>query len=473
MQHYYIKKACLVLNTHKSPLKIQKKTAHTEDTGKIEIHQKGSKTAHTEDTRKIEIHQKGSKTAHTEDTGKIEIHQEGSKKQACLYCWKLVSKIGRHLVEVHYDKIEVKKIISMPVNSEERRWSLRKLRLEGNFHHNISVLKQKQGKFIVQKQIKRKGSPCKPEDYVPCVNCLGFYFKRDARRHFANCNVSENQIKASVKKGYQLLNSYVYELTKEISIFFGGMKKDEVTAAASQDDLIIGFVESMLNQRKNIREIRQQARLLSRFLIKLKEQHGEEYDLKSFINPVNFDNLVRTAKSMSYAKDKPDNPITLGIHLGQVLCKCCTVLNIKSLKSGDKNMGEKIKNVEALLRTQWSQEINIPLRVDLHESKENKNDNLPATEDIVTLSKSINERISLAVLKLKENVSEHNWRKLANVVLAHLILFNKRREGEVSRMLLSDYLKRPVSYPVNKEIEQSLSVTERALLQKLNMKRQN
>ncbi|RXG70302.1 hypothetical protein Avbf_07452 [Armadillidium vulgare] len=132
-------------------------------------------------------------------------------------------------------------------------------------------------------------------------------------------------------------------------------------------------------------------------------------------------------------------------------------------------MGEKIKNVEALLRTQWSQEINIPLRVDLHESKENKNDNLPATEDIVTLSKSINERISLAVLKLKENVSEHNWRKLANVVLAHLILFNKRREGEVSRMLLSDYLKRPVSYPVNKEIEQSLSVTERALLQKLNM----
>ncbi|RXG70301.1 hypothetical protein Avbf_07451 [Armadillidium vulgare] len=168
MQHYYIKKACLVLNTHKSPLKIQKKTAHTEDTGKIEIHQKGSKTAHTEDTRKIEIHQKGSKTAHTEDTGKIEIHQEGSKKQACLYCWKLVSKIGRHLVEVHYDKIEVKKIISMPVNSEERRWSLRKLRLEGNFHHNISVLKQKQGKFIVQKQIKRKGSPCKPEDYVPC-----------------------------------------------------------------------------------------------------------------------------------------------------------------------------------------------------------------------------------------------------------------------------------------------------------------
>ncbi|KAL7639111.1 UNVERIFIED_CONTAM: hypothetical protein RMT77_010645 [Armadillidium vulgare] len=458
-----------IRNTHKSPLKIQKKTAHTEDTGKIEIHQKGSKTAHTEDTRKIEIHQKGSKTAHTEDTGKIEIHQEGSKKQACLYCWKLVSKIGRHLVEVHYDKIEVKKIISMPVNSEERRWSLRKLRLEGNFHHNISVLKQKQGKFIVQKQIKRKGSPCKPEDYVPCVNCLGFYFKRDARRHFANCNVSENQIKASVKKGYQLLNSYVYELTKEISIFFGGMKKDEVTAAASQDDLIIGFVESMLNQRKNIREIRQQARLLSRFLIKLKEQHGEEYDLKSFINPVNFDNLVRTAKSMSYAKDKPDNPITLGIHLGQVLCKCCTVLNIKSLKSGDKNMGEKIKNVEALLRTQWSQEINIPLRVDLHESKENKNDNLPATEDIVTLSKSINERISLGVLKLKENVSEHNWRKLANVVLAHLILFNKRREGEVSRMLLSDYLKRPVSYPVNKEIEQSLSVTERALLQKLNM----
>lgn len=148
------------------------------------------------------------------------------------------------------------------------------------------------------------------------------------------------------------------------------MNDDDVTAAARQDNLITSFVESMVDQRKNIRDTRQQVRLLSRFLLKLREEHGEANDLKSFIDPINFDNLVRTAKYMSYTQDKPCNPVTFAIHIGQVLGKCCTMLNIKALKTKDKNLEGKIKEFKTLLRTQWRHEINIPLRADYDEWKE-------------------------------------------------------------------------------------------------------
>ncbi|RXG68807.1 hypothetical protein Avbf_01757 [Armadillidium vulgare] len=253
---------------------------------------------------------------HVADAGKIEIHQDGSRKQNCLYCMKLVSGIGKHYLKVHYDKVDIKKILSLPVNSEERRRSLKILRLKGNFYHNICVLKRKEGIVIVPKRLQGKGSPYKPKDYIPCINCLGFYYKKDARRHFAICNVSENQPKATIKKGYQLLYTHIYEFEKDVSDFFSGMNDDDVTAAARQDNLITSFVESMVNQRKNIRDNRQQVRLLSRFLLKLREEHGEANDLKSFIDPTNFDNLVRTAKYMSYTQDKPCNPVTFAIHIG-------------------------------------------------------------------------------------------------------------------------------------------------------------
>ncbi|KAB7499256.1 hypothetical protein Anas_04621, partial [Armadillidium nasatum] len=260
---------------------------------------------------------------HVADSGKIEICQDGFRKQNCLYCMKLVSEIGKHYLKVHYDKKDIKKILSMAVNSEERHRSLKMLRLKEMLGDILL--------FVTYQKINSK---------------------------------------ATVKKGYQLLYTHSYEFEKNVSDFFSGMKDDAVTAAARQDDLITSFVESIFNQRSNIRETPQLVRLLSRFLLKLREEHGEANDLKSFIDPTNFDNLVRTAKSMSYMQDKPCNPVTFGIHIGQVLGKCCTILNIKALKTGDKNMEEKIKDVKTLLRTQWRHEINIPLRADHDEWKE-------------------------------------------------------------------------------------------------------
>ena len=71
------------------------------------------------------------------------------KRQACFFCEKLYAKISRHYEHNHKDKSEVVEAFAHPLGSKERKKAIEKLRLQGNFHHNLRVLESKSGQLIV------------------------------------------------------------------------------------------------------------------------------------------------------------------------------------------------------------------------------------------------------------------------------------------------------------------------------------
>ena len=109
--------------------------------------------------------------AHTNTPGK----RKFDKEHICYYCGTCVIKMGRHLVEQHKDKEEVKPILKMDKCSDERKNALTLLTLKGDFLHNCHVIKEQKGILLV---LRRTGdNDIDPQEYIPCIYCLSFIKK--------------------------------------------------------------------------------------------------------------------------------------------------------------------------------------------------------------------------------------------------------------------------------------------------------
>lgn len=88
----------------------------------------------------------------------------------------------------------------------------------------------------------------------------------------------------------------------------------------------------------------------------------------------------------------------------------------------------------------------------IHENKRNKVKLLPLTEDVASLTNVLKEKGRKCANVLKEyqlgdktdedrEVASESWRELNEVALAQIMLFNRRRQGEVSKMKVKDVKK--------------------------------
>lgn len=110
------------------------------------------------------------------------------KKQYCLFCSKPLSKLARHLEQVHSTESEVVKALSFPKDSKERKNLLDHLRNRGNFAHNAEVV-QRGGELV---PCKKPQKDCDFNTFVHCCNCQGLFARRFLWRHMKWCKLSKN-----------------------------------------------------------------------------------------------------------------------------------------------------------------------------------------------------------------------------------------------------------------------------------------
>ena len=79
----------------------------------------------------------------------------------------------------------------------------------------------------------------------------------------------------------------------------------------------------------------------------------------------------------------------------------------------------------------------------LNDRRHNKPDLLPVTNDLRKIKNHITSKIISHTSQLQAKPALHTWRELSELVLHRLMLFNKRRGGEMARLLLKTYTSRP------------------------------
>lgn len=428
-----------------------------------------SRTNGTKADSKVDPSKSASHSTKVSEAHVLGVEQK-SKKNCCYYCGKLVTKISRHLMNHNCEK-EIINIHSV-TDQKKKEHMLRELRLLGNYKFNLQCIDKGSGNLIVMRAPANK---CQASSFLPCPYCFGFLYKRELVKHCKHCSfkpdhskvdnpVEEAKLLLVARSGLQGnddLNQLMLMKIRE------GKVKDKIT----KDPLILAFAASQLKRQRAAKGeflafIRQRLRILGRLLVECETQ-DRPLSLDDIIKPCNFDLFIHIVQTMTESEDKSKS---LGLKIGHAIRKCCSLAKCLAIKAGNERRRSEVDDFIALLDGEWNDLVSSSLLRELYDKKLGKDTILPVTSDLMKLNRYMNSMLQKTYQDMETLPCEDNYFQLAKATLCKIIVFNKRRGGEVSRITLKDFTERPKwSSQKNEDISKSLTELEKKLAEKLDM----
>lgn len=419
-------------------------------------------------------------------TAYIDGHRVTDKQHSCVLCGKLYHRIARHLQTVHKDDTAVTAVTSRTKN--EKRKGLDKLRLEGDYRHNINVLTNNDGNLIVARRPSTNSAETYSySEYLPCEYCKGFYLRNDLWRHRAKCEFAptmattedQSRPKERVQRNSVLLLQSSLPDNKDLhkgfmSNVISTLSCDGTTLIVRNDNLILKVGENlyMKHGRDQKQYISQEVRLLGRLVQSLRKIGVNKNGyLTDYLKPSMFDTIVEAAQELAGVQESDDkfsfNTPSVALKLGPVLKKCCVVLKGHALRNSDEIGERDAERLQKLIEEEWKTKVTSVALRSIKEKKRNTQILLPTASDLMKFKIYVDAQLTEAQQRLIKEETMDTYQRLSTVVICKIITFNRRRSGEVSKMLLDDFVNRPDwQSNLNEEIVQSLAELEKKLVQR-------
>lgn len=398
-----------------------------------------------------------------------QISCSANSKNYCYICGKPQSKLARHL-KTHMSEVEVGQALSLPVHSKERKAMLQKLRNKGNYQHNTDVLQSGEGALKMKRAPKKEKDA---KDFVHCMYCKGMFVRRDLWRHLRRCpskprDSGEEQGRTRVLGLAAMAEStFSQQISQGVWKLLGVMKHDDISVVVKNDWSILQLAQSFFNKHGHdstkFEYIRQKLREIGRLLLTLRREFSI-YTLEEAVKPANFYRLIQAVQRVSGYNEEShcyQSP-SLALKLGHSLNKICEIIHCRALMSEDKELISSTDTFKKLYSSKWSELISHSALVTLNEARFNKPSTLPFTKDVQCLHQFLEKNAHAVFEKLKETASPQSYAELAKATLVRMIVFNRRRAGEVSKMLLKSFQERD-STSLHDDVAQGLSRFEQKL----------
>ena len=166
------------------------------------------------------------------------------------------------------------------------------------------------------------------------------------------------------------------------------------------------------------------------------------------IDTEKFDTIVEAVHEMcalesnQYSRPQMKARPSFGLRVGYELCRCGELARNLALKQHDKAMLKKSESFLRVRNFEWPSVVSVPALYTLSKQKQNKPDLLPCTDDMIKLVQYLKTHMSKLGEQLNDEARSHSWHELCELALTRVIIFNKRRAGEVSKMTLEAYQNR-------------------------------
>ena len=161
---------------------------------------------------------------------------------------------------------------------------------------------------------------------------------------------------------------------------------------------------------------------------------------------------------------------SLAVRLGHLLIKIGNVKRGWALQCQNEANRLASETFLSLVKSEWTDTVSSCALNTLKRRKDQSVQILPLTEDLVKVKRHMLKEMTMKTQDLLSSPEYTTWRKLAQVTMSKLILFNKRRGGEVSRLLRKSYQDRPKwEEGINKEILDSPQGLELALIKRMDL----
>ncbi|KAG5864947.1 hypothetical protein JTB14_021787 [Gonioctena quinquepunctata] len=220
-------------------------------------------------------------------------------------------------------------------------------------------------------------------------------------------------------------------------------KDDTITHVVLQDDLIVRCGNIWSQKYRNLWEpymVRQKLRLLVRLLIAVKSKVDTVDCLKDLFVPGNFQNVVKGVNEVSSFNEEtqmygaPSTVCSLGILLKKV-----SRIYMTHLIETQQHEEKKLKSFIHLMEEEFHNVINRTATENLRQIKNLKATRLPKTENIKLPVLYITKQREAYYKKMSASKTLENYTELASYTLMSLMVFNRRRAGEMERFAIRSY----------------------------------
>lgn len=355
------------------------------------------------------------------------------KKDVCFYCGKTFTSTSfmRHMSSLHPLEDDVKELNECLKGSNKRRRCAQLLRNKGNFKHNLKVLKEGGDLIVAQRPKHTINVSNTLHTFVVCPSCLGFYSRHESWRHACPAEKTERRKHVSV-------THLTTSMSEEVKYFFARLRRDDVGNIARHDKLIWKYITRMVLKKgfDNYRVISEKVRIMCLFMQKYREKIEKmDCNFSEMLHPMNIE-LIRetivdlfqyesskTPHSQSITMEKPSSLK----RLGQALKKLARVLQTEHLKTCSFEAAKEAKVMMSLIDEEIGPLMTNAKRT-MSSSQSGKPQPLPSADEIKTLKDYMRREISTT------ERNESNLKKLKELTLTYLILFNKRRSSEVAKL---------------------------------------
>ncbi|XP_059367596.1 uncharacterized protein LOC132106022 [Carassius carassius] len=358
---------------------------------------------------------------------------------------------------------------SFPVGSKQRKILIEGLRNKGDWKHNRMVFEEGNGEIIVWKRPSEKADI---ESYLPCQHCYAMFKRTKLWRHLKSCRERKEERKNGKRVQKSSWHLLPCKSGQGVQKIIHSMQQDHVTSHIRSDEMICVYGDALLakkgREESQHRYIGQKLRELGRFMLAAKEIDERAKTLKDICDPANFKLAIEAARHVSnydVNKNEYGRPST-AVKIGFSLKGATEAWIGHCLMDSDVKTERAAKKFKELLESSWSIHVSTNAHSSLEQRRCGKEDTVPLTEDVITLQNYLRKVEDGAKTELTERVSTTAYRKLSESLLAQIIVFNKKREVEASRLTLETYLKADTG-PVNKDIYETLSPVEKQMSHRL------
>ena len=357
--------------------------------------------------------------------------KDGHKQHCCLFCGELKWKLPRHYEDKHSDQERVKEALSYKEGSKERKRIWTELRREGDFAISIDAYQQNLQPVCVRKTKSEK-------EMLPCTVCKGWFVARHLSRH--KCFAKKN---GSVKSArvFVITNTMDDDFKEVHEKLIVGIKDPELKVIIRNDPLLLalGAVELDNKDRRRYHDTRYTLRVVAKLLIAFRKRTSENHRAIDLIQPENYDQMLKTVKSVAGYKGRTDieNPHII-MKFGYSLRTLAILGEMLYTKKCDWKKVKRMKAMQSLYEKDFTNYINHAKC--LYELRGgNLPEELPLEEDLRILRNYCIEQITHLVRIGDEKISQRQLSELARLCFTRLCTFNARRGGEPGKLTLKDW----------------------------------
>lgn len=309
--------------------------------------------------------------------------------------------------------------------------------------------------------------------WTTCPFCLGPYTKTNLRHHASKCDKNPKKGQRVLKQLATIVEGRIHETASiRLANIMGFMRQDEIVRIVRYDWMLIVFGNILCSKytphyQHNM--IRARLRLTGRLLVEIKKIDRSINDFASIYHVEHYNPLVAAIKTIGRF-----NPETL--EFGAPAMASFAVTFVKEIGRYLKNEYIRLRDRENKIETEdflsyMETDITISINKLVAETQAKmrrlKEHNIPTMDDVKLLIRFINIERNACFDALSKEYTDYNWLKLSQLTMAWIIVFNRRRVGEVQNILITEFFGRQcIDDSNNQQIMASLSAESKIVAQK-------